>query len=373
MRILHVTEASASGTFEVVRSLAERLAADGHDVAVAAGRRPETAEDPASLFTADVEYIPFPWQRRTLLEQVSAARALRALVRRWRPDLVHLHSAFAGVVGVAALAHAGMPLVYTPHGSPLGRSSDGRLRIAAYRRIEAAVARRVALVGAVSQAEAALVTGVAPTARITVVPNGIAELDAGALPDVRTRTRARAVAFGRITRQRRPEETAHILRGLTPEAEVCWIGGGTPADIAPVRAAGVPITGWLPRVAAVEHLATATLLVHWSAWDGAALAVLEAMAHDVVVVGSDIPPNRELIGDAQVCDSVADAVQLGRAVLADPVLRLQLLQRQRARGARYGADGMATRWALEYRRVLGCAPAPAADAAEAPPRTMSWT
>ncbi len=332
MRLLHVTEASASGTLVVIRTLCERLANDGHAVAFAYGRRPETPPSLALAFPPAVDCIELPWAQRTPKAHLAAARALRALVRSWQPDVIHLHSAFAGVIGVLALGQSGVPLVYTPHGSPLGRSADGRFHLAAYTRMEAFVARRVALVGAVSQAEATLVARAAPGARIEVVPNGIEELE-GALPPTPNRPRAQVVAMGRIVRQRRPSETAQILRAVSTQADVLLDRRWPAAETATVRAAGVPITGWLPRGEALDRLSAASVLVHWSASDGAPLVVLEAFARDVVVVGSDIPANRELLGAAQTCRRAEDAIALVRAVLADQSLHSELLTRQRTRRA----------------------------------------
>jgi glycosyltransferase involved in cell wall biosynthesis len=218
------------------------------------------------------------------------------------------------------------------------------------------------------------VAGAAPGARIEVVPNGIAELD-GAPPETPARPRTGVVAMGRIVRQRRPPETAEILRAVSSQAEVSWIGDGPAADTAPVRAANVPITGWLPRTRALERLAAASVLVHWSASDGAPLVVLEAFARDVVVVASDIPANRELLGSAQTCGGVPSAIALVRAVLADRSLREDLLTRQRARRASYGAAAMAARWTALYCRLLEPG---RADARASPPEAdhgagaVSW-
>src|ERR671933_334278 len=103
MRVLHVTEAAGSGTFHVVRTLAARLAERGHEIAVAAGRRPVSPADLGAELPATVELHALPWTERTVRAQVAAARALRRLVAAWRPGVVHLHSSFAGALGAVAV------------------------------------------------------------------------------------------------------------------------------------------------------------------------------------------------------------------------------------------------------------------------------
>src|SRR5689334_9246529 len=103
LRILHVSEAFGGGIVGVVAPLAERLSDAGHTVAIAYGVRPETPADVRHEVSEDVEVFALPWRRRTIGEQIRAAKALRRLAAEWEPDVVHLHSSFAGVVGSMAL------------------------------------------------------------------------------------------------------------------------------------------------------------------------------------------------------------------------------------------------------------------------------
>src|SRR3954467_14287150 len=80
-----------------------------------------------------------------------------------------------------------------------------------------------------------------------------------------------------------------------------------------------------------ERLGAATAYLHWSAWDGRSLAVLEAMACDVVVVASDIAANREVLSPEQVCATEEGAAELLRAVVTDEDARERLLAGQRTR------------------------------------------
>jgi glycosyltransferase involved in cell wall biosynthesis len=351
LHILQVTEASGAGTFAVVRTLAAGLAAAGDEVTIAYGRRPETPSDPAAGLPDGVDLVELPWNGRTAAAQFAAARALRRLVRERTPDVVHLHSSFAGAVGAAAIGRR-VPCVYSPHGYAFAREGVGRAGAAAYRLAEWWTARRCALVGAVSHAEAALARTALRAPRVAVVPNGIAELDEGRLPTPPRRDRQLVAGIGRIDSQRRPAASARILAALAGTADVRWIGGAARGEDAPLRAAGVEVTGWLPHDVALEHLAQATVCLHWSGSDANPIAVLEAMARDVVVVASDIPANRELLGARQVCGDERRAVALAGQVLRDPALRADLLADQRRRREPLSATRMVAAWRDAYARVL---------------------
>lgn len=352
---MQVTEAAASGTFEVIRTIAGGVAEMGHEVIVAFGRRPESVAQPEALLPAGVEHAALPWDERTVSAQLRAARKLRQLARRWEPDVVHLHSSFAGAVGAVVLAGR-WPTVYTPHGSPSSRSIDSLPRALAYRAAEALVARRCTLVGAVSHAEGDLVRRKLRARRVAVVVNGIADLDAPPPPIARTTGRPLVVGMGRIVAARRPAESSHILSSVADLADVRWVGGSVSGEDAVFRRAGVHVTGWLDRAAALDHLAAATVYVNWSAWDGLPLAVLEALARDVVVIASDIPANREVLGPEQVRSAPEEAVALLRVILLDPVLRARLLEEQRRRRGAFGAARMIAEWGTLYERVAAGQP-----------------
>jgi len=101
-----------------------------------------------------------------------------------------------------------------------------------------------------------------------------------------------------------------------------------------------------------------TVYLHWSAWDGLSLAVLEALAHDVVVVASDIPANRDVVGAEQVRGSEEGAIELIRAVLGDAGLRERLLAGQRERRGQWSAERMGDDWAGVYAGLADGSPAP---------------
>ncbi len=352
MRILHVAEAFGGGLLEIVCTLAGGAAEAGHDVAIAYGRRPETPESVAAAIPERVEPFGLPWARRTPAEQLAAARTLRRVVRRWRPDVVHRHSSVAGVVGQLALPR-GTRTIFSPHSFESALPSSGRARRLAIRGLERWAVRRASLVGAVSPSEGSMSTRLGAR-EVAVVENGIPELEPGRALERELPARPRVVAVGRTVPQRRPDACARILSRVADVAEVAWVGGGGGqrgvAGFEALQAAGVPVTGWVSRERALGELGEATVYLHWTAWDGQPLSVLEALARDAVVIASDIAPNRDVLGPAQVFAAEEDAVAAIRRVIEDPSYAAELRSGQRARRGRWAASAMVERWLALYER-----------------------
>jgi glycosyltransferase involved in cell wall biosynthesis len=351
--VLHVTEAFGGGLLEVIRLIVRAGAQTGARHAIAYGRRPETPVDTAAAIGADIELIDLDWRRRSPLSHVEVARNLRALCRTRAPDVVHLHSSFAGVVGAVALQDL-VPLVYTPHAFASEIDGTSWLRRKAFRTLERVAVRQVQLVGAVSGSEAATAHSLGAH-NLICIPNGIPELDGieQAGPAVVAQP-PRVIAVGRLIAQRRPAECARILKGVRDLADIGWIGGGAVdsrarrAGLRALTEAGAPPTGWMGRDAVLSELRRATAYVHWTTWDGQAMTVLEAMACDAVVVASDIPPNRDLLDERQLCRSEGDAIALLRRILTDHEFAQELLVDQRRRAAAHSAARMTERWLSVY-------------------------
>ena len=356
MRILYVAESFSSGVFEIVRILAEGLAERGHTTAIAYGQRVQTPARVREEIDEAVALYPMPWgTRRTPAQQLKAARRLRQVVRSFEPDAVHLQSSLAGIVGAAAVPRD-VPTLYSPQAYSFTMNKPP-LQRRVLRALDRMVARRTTVTAAVSHDEARLAREVG-AARVEVVENGVPELDDDRLPEVADRRKPRVVALGRIDDQRRPEACARILGGVADLAEIAWIGGG-PDDspgVQALREADVSITGWLGREEAVDQLKHATAYLHWTGWDGLPLSILEAMARDVVVVASDIGPNREVLGGEQVTSTEAEAIALLRSVLTDEETRAAWLDRQRERRSLYGAGRMVERAIEVYSGVVEAAP-----------------
>lgn len=345
--------------------LAEDSAAMGNSVAVLYGRRPETPVPVRDCIDPSVEVLALPGERRSVPDLVRSVGHVRRVVEEWRPDIVHLHSSFSGVVGGLAIGRD-LPTVFTPNCFASAVDSPVALR-SLYRGGESFACRRATVVGAVSESEAQLARR-RGARRVVHVPNGLRELDPGWPVSARNGVvgRPRVAAVGRTVAQKRPVASARILQGVAEVADVEWLGGGGgtagTAGAEALRVAGIPVSGWMPRDELMGSLAGCVACLHWSAWDGLSLSVLEAIALGVVVVASDIAPNREILGRAGVCSTEAEAIELLRRLVLEPELVRALRAEQRERAAAFGAQNMVAAWHGVYAELAtGARDAPRAS------------
>ncbi len=356
LKILQVVEAFSTGVFEVVRQIANATSADGHEIHVAHAMRPWTPTDFEALFDPRVQFHRLAWDVRRrpgtlILGTLQLARLLRS--RRW--DLAHLHSTFAGVAG-ATVRPRRLSTVYTPHGYAFLMDSIPPKTRALARTLERFVARRITVLGAVSEAEASEAKDLGAR-EVRIIHNGIAELDGLArAPTVElpaAGARRGVVAAGRMSAQRQPLEVAKIFGALPPGTPTAWLGDAADPVAADVmERGGTELTGWLARDEVLARTRAARVYLHWTAWDGHPLSVLEAISQGTVVVAHDIPPVREILGPQQLRRTVGDAAGLIRELLESDV-RFADLQRAQAQAAqRFSGQAMTASWISLYTQLV---------------------
>jgi glycosyltransferase involved in cell wall biosynthesis len=273
-RILHVTECWAGGVSRAIERIAAVTPEYEHHLAWAGEEAPD-----ASRFASTARFGR---------GHVANMRAVRAAIRRIRPDVVHAHSSWAGLY-TRLLGSLGVPVVYEPHCYKFddpALNPAGRLLIAA---AEKALARRTAAFAVLSRHEQRLTEKLSPDARTTLIPNA---------PHLSPRAEdgdppLRAVAMiGRLAPQKDPLfflEAALTLRARFPQLRFVWIGDGDPRLRSALERAGVRVTGWLDPAGIERELAPGTAYLHSASYEGFPLAVLDAAALGLPIVARSIP------------------------------------------------------------------------------------
>ncbi|MET3984009.1 glycosyltransferase involved in cell wall biosynthesis [Streptomyces sp. PvR034] len=284
-------------------------------------------------------------------EVAGAAR----LVRRVRPDLLHAHSAKAGLAGRLAVRGA-LPTVFQPHAWSFDAAGGATGALAL--RWERFGARWADRVLCVSEAERRAGESAGITARWSVIRNGV-DLDhfrpggrggADRASQDRDKKEARAglplpagfadggplaVCVGRICQQKGQDVLLRAwpeLRGTVAGARLVLVGDGP--DTERLRRTAPPGVHFAGAAADIRPwLRAADLVVLPSRWEGMALAPLEAMACGRPVLVSDVSGARESLppGQGGSClvppeDPTALAKALAR-LLAEPRLLAELGER----------------------------------------------
>ena len=331
--VVHVCEALGGGLLEVVPPLANHSAGRGIPTIVLHGRRPETPADVAAAFDPriDVRAVPGWGERspvRALGATLHAARALWRTMSRYERGVVHLHSSFAGVAGRLVPPRRGWHFFYSPQAYGFLNGSLPRPVRALSWATEWLLGRRGTTM-AVSEFEGRVAARLVGRKRVVIVRNGVDEKE---VPQPPADAPFTVLVLGRASFQKRPELVVETMRELGAgwSGRILWVGDGVARE--QLTAAGIEVTGWQTPAAVREYVAHAHAVLHFAAFEGFPLAVLEAMAWARPVVASDVPPVREALDDAGVLVSdAAGAAAALRALRDDASLRHRLARLARER------------------------------------------
>lgn len=311
-----------------------------------------------------------------------AARGLAKVVREGRFDLVHAHSAKAGVLARTVLAGRRPPVVYSPHCFPfVGDFGTGRRLFATgVERLLAPAAARIICV-CDDELETGAAAGIARR-RMRVVHNGSPSVDPQLTPSPElTAFRGRdGILVGSVAvlrEQKRVDvliDAAPAILAADPRARVAIIGDGPLEPELRVRAtslglAGEPRFGFFPfNPPAAQALSPLDVYVLPSSWEAFPIGVLEALSCGVPQVATDVGGTREAVVDARTPGAdpdqetgllvpPADHRALAAAVcelLPDAARRQRMADASRTRHAEhFTIDTMADQIAAVYRDVLG--------------------
>ncbi|RYF01622.1 MAG: glycosyltransferase [Comamonadaceae bacterium] len=365
LTVLHViTKGDVGGAQTHVRTLCKALLATGRVMPMVAIGGAEAGSPLAMALQEDgipVLSLTALGNRSSPLDLWRAMRALQRQLHAHRIDLLHAHSAAAGVAARIAGALARVPVVYTVHGFAFKRGARWLRRVPAFM-VESALAPLTRQLVCVSTHEAHLARCL-PIARqrICVVPNGVNDCAERAQPE---RTPPRIAMVARLAAPKRPDlllqALAQVRDALGYEIAATFMGDGPlrsdlAAQAARLGLAQIDFTGDVSDVS--QRLAAHSISVLMSDHEGMPLAVIEAMRAGLAIVASDLPGTQELLPTAEQGLRVPNQTQaLASALLAlvaSPELRASMGAAARARYERAHAPAtMAAGVVAAYERAL---------------------
>lgn len=320
MRIAHViTRMILGGAQENTLLTCEDLIGDfGDDVLLVTG--PPLGPEGSLLERARQKRVPLavvptlgrpihPWR------DWLSYRRVRRILAVFQPEVVHTHSAKGGVLGRAAAAALGVPvIVHTVHGAPFHSFQSGPAR-ALFRLSEAWAARRCHAFISVADAmtERMVAAGVAPREKFTTIYSGM-EVEPFLGADEHRASARRELGYGpqhvvigkiaRLFRLKGHEDLVRAARTVVaaqPHARFLLVGDGVlRADVCrQIAAAGLEehfqFTGLVPPERIPKLIAAMDIVVHASLREGLARVLPQALVAGRPVVSYDIDGAREVV------------------------------------------------------------------------------
>ena len=309
-----ISRMNVGGPAVQVSGLMRRLPADVFEQRLFVGQCDEDEVDFLETQAPDVEFTHVPGLGRAprALDDGRALRSLERAIRRFRPHVVHTHTAKAGALGRVAsiLARTGAARVHTFHGHLLhGYFGPAATRaLIATERALAASSDRLVAVGPQVRDDL-LAAGIGTRDQFAVIPPG---LELGVLPDwlaaremLGLRPGGPVVAFiGRLAPIKRVDRFIEVVRRVVhdvPNVQFVAAGGGhdelllrraVAAEQLPVR-----VLGWRSDVETV--LAASNLILLTSDNEGTPVSLIQAALAGVPAVAADVGSVRDVVVDGE--------------------------------------------------------------------------
>ena len=356
--ILHITECLGSGVLYYVKNLCLWQIKEFR-VVVAYSTRPETPENFMSQFDDRVEFIKVKGFTREIspLNDMTAFFDIKRILKIVEPDLIHLHSTKAGVIGRWGIDSKKYRVLYSPHAYSflMENCSDRKRRL--YRFFEKISDRKNVVT--VTDIDGELQASKSVTHNAICIPNGIncEEMDLVISEAYRRinentvkKSRKKTVCMiGKVVPQKNPV-LFNVLASKMKDIHFVWIGGG-PLE-KELSSDNIEITGWVTRAEATARIIMSDLLVFTSKWESLSIALLEAMYLGKMCIVSNADGNRDVVKEGingYICYKVEDYIaHIKEAINDDQMISMMGSNSHKAVVEKYNIDVMEK----EYRKYF---------------------
>lgn len=352
-KILYFVEAMGGGVFTYVTNLANSLA-DDFDIYIAYGVRSQTPNNIEKFFDKNVHLIKVKnFKRQISLKDVKAFYEMKQIVRKVKPDIIHLHSSKAGFLGRWAFDGNKTPIFYTPHGYSFLMENITFKKKFLFKSIERISALRKCTTISCSYGEEKETQKL--TRRALYVDNGIniKNIDQ-ALAGLHAKTSSRFTIFtlGRITSQKDPQLFNEIAKKF-PNINFVWIGDGKLRKV--LTSPNIMVTGWLGVEDALKLAMNYNAFLLTSEWEGLPMALLEAMYLKKPCIVSNVIGNNNVITNnvnGFLCDNISDYSRVINKLVNKGASNDLLNNAHNDIIQHYNSTVMAKNYAAIYRKAL---------------------
>ena len=290
-----------------------------------------------------VEYLV---RKISPINDVRAFFELVKALREYSPNVVHVHSAKAGILGRLASHHLSVPVIYTAHGWPFtdGVSTPARFL---YKNIERFMARYTSKIITVSDHDnyIALEKKVAEQKKLITIHNGIPDTSRkNRFKSLNEENKSSPVKLIMVARFERQKDQRSLIEALEPlkryEWELDFIGDGPLKESAITLCRKCGLENKIKFLGSRDdvpiRLESADILLLISRWEGLPITIVEAMRASLPVIASNVGGVREQIEHGRTGflisrGAVTELTKVIQTLLDNPILRQEMGVKARIR------------------------------------------
>jgi len=298
MKVLHVVEALGGGVFTYMKELSVFFGKQNKSIIdttiVYSSKRDEVCDlDLEKELSNGVSLIKLDMNKDiSLLDDARSVLALIKIFKQEQPQVIHLHSSIAGILGkTAAMFYRKAKIFYTPHGYSFLRKDISPSKKRFFYLIEkytANLLKGTTIACGDTEFQHAKKLGKSLMIRNGINVEEIAK-ETESLPD---NERLVLGIIGRITFAKNPWMFNKIAEN-NPDIDFIWIGDGELREF--THAPNITITGWMKREEVFRYLNKLDAYIQTSLWEGLPMAPLEAMAMRKPIIASHVNGNQDVV------------------------------------------------------------------------------
>lgn len=334
-----IARMNVGGPAVLVADLMRSLDSQRFSSVLATGYCDENESDYLDEVAQDVDAIRIPGLGRSVspIKDLGAFFLLVREIRRFKPDVIHTHTAKAGVLGRLAglIARPQAKRIHTFHGHLLhGYFTSGKTRfVVLLEKVLGLITNRFIAIGNVVKNDLVR-SGIALGSKFEVIYPGLQELDRYPKTNARAAlgldpSKKYLVFVGRLTPIKRPERLIELSRFLKVNHPDCWlsiVGAGELLEslISQAQKEELPVTflGWRKDIGVI--LSASDIAVLCSDNEGIPLTLIQASQAGLPIVSTDVGSVRDIVvnGITGLLTEVSSKglIEGVSALLEDPVL-----------------------------------------------------
>lgn len=297
MTILHITEVSSGGVLPMIGNICNGLV-DEYHIIVAYGIRPDTPDNIKEYFDERIKLIPVTVLKRkiSIKNDIRAMKEINRIVARCHPEIIHMHSTKAGLLGRMTFLFFKGKKFYTPHGYSFLKKDDTKIERFIYKMIEFLLAHTGCTTVACGRSEWKYAQKLNKNS--IYINNGI---DIVWIDSIINKVELKQHKFtvytaGRIGPQKNPRLFNSIAE-CCPDIQFVWVGDGEEASY--LTSPNITVTGLVDRESLLKMTVNFDCYLSCAKWEGLPVALLEAMYLEKECIVSNVAGNKDLINDGQ--------------------------------------------------------------------------